>query len=75
MRVKSNTPLSDNELRRVRDVLNSADEFTVETTRQIADIFPYMDINITGKVVYIGKPPWDISQEIPLQNHSMKKTE
>ena len=75
MRVKSNTPLSDNEMRRVRDVLNSADEFTVETTRQIADIFPYMDINITGEVVYIGKPPWDISQEIPLQNHSIEKTE
>ncbi len=64
MRVKSNVPLSDNEMRRVRDVLNSADEFTVETTRQIADIFPYTDINISNDVLYIGKPPWDITQEL-----------
>ena len=69
MIIKSNIPLSDNEMRRVRDVLNSADEFTVETTRQIADIFPYMDINITGEVVYIGKPPWDIAQEIELSSN------
>ena len=75
MRVKSNVPLSDNEMRRVRDVLNSTDKFTIEITRQIADIFPYTDINISDGVLYIGKPPWDITQEIPLPNHSIEKTE
>ena len=69
MRIKSNIPLSDNEMRRVRDVLNNADEFTVETTRQIADIFPYTDINISNNVLYIGKPPWDMTQEIELSSN------
>lgn len=70
MKIKSNTPLSDNEMRRVRDIFNSADKITVLTTHQIADIFPYTDINISGDTVYIGKPPWDLTQEIVLQNEN-----
>lgn len=60
MRVKSNTPLSDNELRRVREVLTGAGQMA----ERLAELFPQTDINLTEDVLYIGKPPWDITQEI-----------
>ena len=62
MRVKSNIPLSDNELRRVREVLTVASQ----RVERLAELFPQTDINLTEDVLYIGKPPWDITQEINL---------
>lgn len=62
MRVKSNIPLSDNELRRVREVLTVAGQ----RAERLAELFPQTDINLTEDVLYIGKPPWDITQEINL---------
>ncbi len=60
MRVKSNIPLSDNELRRVREVLTGVGQMA----ERLAELFPQTDINLTEDVLYIGKPPWDITQEI-----------
>ena len=66
MRIKSNTPLSDNELRQIAAVLQSEAVHTVSTMEKIADIIPYNDISIIGDTLFIGKPPWDIAQEITL---------
>lgn len=60
MRVKSNTPLSDNELRRVREVLTGVGQ----AEERLAKLFPQTDLNLMEDVLYIGKPPWDITQEI-----------
>lgn len=65
MIIKSNTPLSDNEMRQVKNALIN-DDGTIKTTEAIADIFPYTDVNISNGVVYIGKPPWDLSQEMTI---------
>ena len=66
MRVKCNFPLSDNEMNKVKSVLTGSEKISVETTMRIADIFPYTYLNITGDVIYIGKPPWDMTQEVTI---------
>lgn len=58
--------MSDAEMRRVHEAILSTDGISILTTKRIADIFPYIDVNITGDVIYIGKPPWDMTQEIAL---------
>lgn len=63
MIIKSNTPLSDNELRRVREVLqNRLLQTDIEFSLQF--IFPSVRIKLEDEVLYIGNPPWDLSQEI-----------
>jgi hypothetical protein len=66
MRIKSNTPLSDNEMRRVKSAFRGETEITVPVMERVADIFPYTDISADKNVLYIVKPPWDLSQEIEL---------
>lgn len=64
MRVKCNTPLSDNELRRIKAAFQGETEITVSVMERVADIFPYTDISADKGTLYIGKPPWDLAQEI-----------
>lgn len=64
MIIKSNTPLSDNELRRIKAAVSGSTEITVAIMERVADIFPYTNISADKDVLYIGKPPWDLSQEI-----------
>jgi len=70
MIIKSNTPLSDNEMRRIKAAVQGAEEITVSVMERVADIFPYTDITADKDVLYIGKPPWDLTQEIVLPNES-----
>jgi hypothetical protein len=67
MIIKSNTPLSDNELRRVKAAFQSETEITVSAMERVADTFPYTDIYADKDILYIGKPPWDLTQEIILE--------
>ena len=64
MIIKSNTPLSDNELRRVREVLQNR-LLQTDIAFSLRYIFPGVRIKLDGEVIYIGNPPWDLSQEIP----------
>ena len=64
MRVKCNTPLSDNELRRIKAAFQGESKITVSVMERVADIFPYTDISADEGILYIGKPPWDLTQEI-----------
>ena len=64
MIIKSNVPLSDNEMRRVNAAIDGAAEISPPVLERISDIFPYTDIATEQNVLYIGKPPWDLSQEI-----------
>ncbi len=64
MLIKSNTPLSDNELRRIKAAFQAETEITVSVMERVADIFPYTDISADKDILYIGKPPWDLTQEI-----------
>jgi hypothetical protein len=65
MIIKSNTPLSDNELRRVRGVFqNRLLQTDIEFSLQY--IFPGVRIKLDGDTLLIGNPPWDLSQEIEL---------
>ena len=66
MRIKSNTPLSDIELSRIKEVLRQSESITVSTMEAVAEIFPYTDISADQDVLYIGNPPWDLTQEIQL---------
>ena len=64
MIIKSNTPLSDNELRRVREVLQNRllqtdIEFSLRYT------FPGVRVKLENDILFIGNPPWDLAQEIP----------
>ena len=62
MIIKSNTPLSDNELRRIRDAF----EHEENPAAALYDVFPHTRHRIEGNTLYIGSPPWDLSQEIEL---------
>jgi hypothetical protein len=63
MIIKSNTPLSDNELRRARRVFqNRLLQTDIEFSLQY--IFPGVRIKLDGDTLFVGNPPWDLSQEI-----------
>lgn len=62
MRIKSNTVLSDAELRRISQILRVSD--TPEQSLQLA--FPSIKITMAENIIYMGAPPWDLTQEIPL---------
>ena len=65
MNIKSNTPLSDNELRRVKEALqNRLLQTDIEFSLQY--IFTNVRIKLDNGTIYIGNPPWDLSQEITL---------
>ena len=62
MIIKSNTPLSDSELRRVKEVF----EHEENPDAALYDVLPHTRHRIEGNTIYIGSPPWDLSQEIDL---------
>ena len=62
MIIKSNTPLSDNELRRVKEAF----EYDENPDAALYTIFPRTKHRIEGNVIYIGNPSWDLTQEIQL---------
>ena len=63
MIIKSNTPLSDNELRRVREILQNY-QFPLA---KLQEIFPGVKLNMTDYTLWVGNPPWDLTQEIILE--------
>ena len=63
MRIKSNTPLSDNELRKIRDIFDEEEN----PDAALFHAFPNTKHRIEGDTIYFGAPPWDMTQEIPLQ--------
>jgi hypothetical protein len=60
MIIKSNTPLSDFELRRVREILR---DYQFPFTK-LQELFPGVKLNMTDYTLWIGSPPWDLTQEI-----------
>jgi len=60
MRLKSNTPFSDSELRTIREAFDYEENFDAA----LYNLFPNVQHRIEGDVVYFGAPPWDITQEI-----------
>ena len=64
MIVKSNTPLSDNELRRIKDSF----EHEENPDAVLYDVFPNTRHRIEGNTIYIGNPPWDLTQELPIES-------
>ena len=63
MIIKSNTPLSDNELRRVCEAIqNRLLQTDIEFSLQY--IFPGVRMKLENNVLFIGNPPWDLTQEI-----------
>ena len=62
MIIKSNTPLSDYELRRVREILQNY-KFPLA---KLQEIFPGTRICMTDFTIFLGNPPWDLTQEIEL---------
>ena len=60
MVIKSNVPLSDNELRRVKNAF----EFEENPDAALYSLFPRMKHRIEGNVLFVGNPPWDLTQEI-----------
>ena len=60
MRIKSNTPLSDNELRQIQEIF----EYEENPDAALYNAFPGVKHRIEGDVIYFGAPPWDITQEI-----------
>jgi len=60
MRVKSNTPLSDNELRQIQEIF----EYEENPDAALFNVFPGVKHRIEGNTIFFGSPPWDITQEI-----------
>jgi len=61
MIIKSNTPLSDNELQKVKDAFAYCEE---NPDAALYCLFPGTRHRIEGGTIYIGNPPWDLTQEI-----------
>ena len=65
MVIKSNVPLSDSELRRVREAMqNRLLQTDIEFSLQC--LFPNVRIRLENNVLFVGNPPWDLTQEIEL---------
>lgn len=62
MIIKSNTPLSDNEIRRIKEAF----EYEENPDAALYNVFPQIKHKIEGNIIYIGNPPWDLTQEIEL---------
>lgn len=65
MIIKSNTPLSDNELRRVREAFQDR-LLQTDLEFSLRYIFPGVRIKLDGDTLFVGNPPWDLTQEIEL---------
>ena len=63
MRVKSNTPLSDAEMKRIRGILRESKC----PNESLHSTFPGMKIRIDGHDIFIGNPPWDVTQELEVE--------
>ena len=64
MIVKSNTVLSDNELWRIKIILQES----TDPKTALSIVFPGAKISLKDDVIYLGAPPWDLTQEIVLSN-------
>ena len=60
MIIKSNTPLSDYELLRVREIM----QVSIYPSESLQMAFPGVRIKLTDDILYVGNPPWDLTQEI-----------
>ena len=60
MIIKSNTPLSDYELLRVREIM----QVSTYPFESLQMAFPGVRIKLTDDILYVGNPPWDLTQEI-----------
>ncbi len=61
MLIKSNTPLSDIELRRIENIMLQKRSRPLESIRAA---FPGIAVNTINGNIYLGAPPWDLCQEI-----------
>ena len=62
MRIKSNTLFSDAELRKIRETFI----YDENPDAMLFRLFPHVHHRIEGDTIYMGAPPWDITQEIEL---------
>ena len=62
MIIKTNTPLSDVELRKVKEAF----EYDENPDASLYNLFPYTRHRIEGNTLYMGNPPWDLTQAIEL---------
>lgn len=60
MNIKSNTVLSDNELWRIETILRES----INPKGALEIVFPNTKIVIDADTIYIGSPPWDLTQEV-----------
>ena len=62
MIIKTNIPLSDNELRIIREAFEQDEN----PDAALYNLFPHTQHRIDGGVIYFGNPPWDLTQEIEI---------
>ena len=62
MIIKSNTVLSDNELWRIRMIMQKS----TNPQAALSIVFPGVKITLKDDVIFLGSPPWDLTQEIEL---------
>lgn len=60
MNIKSNTPLSDAEMKQIRAIMRESKC----PQESLSSTFPDVKVKVDGETVYFGAPPWDISQEV-----------
>jgi len=60
MIIKTNTTLSDNEIRKIKELFDEEEN----PDAALFNVFPHIRHRIEGNVLYIGNPPWDLTQEI-----------
>lgn len=62
MQIKSNTPLSDAEMQKVRDIMRESNC----PHESLKATFPGVYHHRTNTEIFFGNPPWDMTQEIQL---------
>lgn len=65
MQVKSNIPLSDNELRMMQKIFRS-ELCKSDILLALQLMFPDMRIDLAYGILYVGNPPWDLTQELQI---------
>ena len=60
--VKSNVPLSDNEMRQIQSAFNEHGNID----DALSNTFPHVKHKVEDGVIFLGSPPWDMTQELPI---------
>jgi len=60
MQIKTNTPLSDNEIRKVKAIMKES----LCPHESLKATFPEVYSHKTDDTIFFGGPPWDLTQEI-----------